>query len=147
MKLKLLCMVIRAQRDCSRTTSPAPFLPLPLLNISDTDSRLAMLFPLQVPLTLQPFLPLTIWENPSRPRMDSLALLWSFPWPSAPRYIQLNPHYCTSKVPWTSFIYDTSHMASSQLACLSVSPVEQLEVMSYSSLYCPWQNQNPHDSI
>lgn len=38
------------------------------------------------------FLPLTIWENPSWPSMDSLALLWSFPWPSTPRYILLNTH-------------------------------------------------------
>lgn len=75
MKLKLLCLVIRAQHDCSLTTSTASFLPPPLLNISDTDPWLATLFPLEVPLPLQPFLPLTIWENPSRPSVDSLALL------------------------------------------------------------------------
>lgn len=78
MKLKLLCMVIKAQHDCSLPTSTASFFHTPLLNIGDTDPQLCLIISYLSAFALQPFLPLTIWENPSKPSMDLLALLWSF---------------------------------------------------------------------
>lgn len=83
------------------------------------------------------FLPVTIWENPSRSSMDLLTLLWSFPWSSDPRYIQLNTHFSVSP----SFFEHSSVVILSLWHHPNLFPYLSLlcratEVMSYSSLSC-----------